>query len=155
MEIASTRLLICPIQGVDSGMRTIYTMSQVRLCLVVRGFKTDELRITCRVNTRRPCVEDYVFPMFRANAIYEGTYLLGTSIARPLIAKRQIEIARECGADAVCHGATGEEEGLGHSCFHACARRACNSPVCALLNALNLKTEVKETRAEMHVLVAN
>ena len=53
-------------------------------------------------------VRDYVFPMFRANAIYEGTYLLGTSIARPLIAKRQIEIAAEVGADAVCHGATGK-----------------------------------------------
>jgi argininosuccinate synthase len=53
-------------------------------------------------------VRDYVFPMFRANALYEGTYLLGTSIARPLIAKRQIEIAREVGADAVCHGATGK-----------------------------------------------
>ncbi len=53
-------------------------------------------------------VRDYVFPMFRANAIYEGTYLLGTSIARPLIAKRQIEIAREVGADAVAHGATGK-----------------------------------------------
>jgi len=51
---------------------------------------------------------DYVFPMFRANAIYEGTYLLGTSIARPLIAKRQIEIAHEVGADAVSHGATGK-----------------------------------------------
>ncbi len=53
-------------------------------------------------------VSDYVFPMFRANAIYEGTYLLGTSIARPLIAKRQIEIAAEVGADAVAHGATGK-----------------------------------------------
>ncbi|MEN3975145.1 argininosuccinate synthase [Emcibacter sp. SYSU 3D8] len=53
-------------------------------------------------------VRDYVFPMFRANAAYEGIYLLGTSIARPLIAKRQIEIAREVGADAVCHGATGK-----------------------------------------------
>ncbi len=51
---------------------------------------------------------DFVFPMFRANAIYEGEYLLGTSIARPLISKRQIEIARETGADAVCHGATGK-----------------------------------------------
>ena len=57
---------------------------------------------------REEFVRDYVFPMFRANAIYEGTYLLGTSIARPLIAKRQIEIAREVGADAVCHGATGK-----------------------------------------------
>ncbi len=53
-------------------------------------------------------VRDFVFPMFRANAVYEGTYLLGTSIARPLIAKRQVEIARETGADAVCHGATGK-----------------------------------------------
>ena len=57
---------------------------------------------------REEFVADYVFPMFRANAVYEGVYLLGTSIARPLIAKRQIEIARETGADAVCHGATGK-----------------------------------------------
>ena len=48
-------------------------------------------------------VKDYVFPMFRANTLYEGLYLLGTAIARPLIAKRQIEIAKEVGADAVCH----------------------------------------------------
>ncbi len=53
-------------------------------------------------------VRDYVFPMFRANALYEGQYLLGTAIARPLIARRQIEIARQVGADAVCHGATGK-----------------------------------------------
>jgi argininosuccinate synthase len=57
---------------------------------------------------REEFVRDYVFPMFRANALYEGVYLLGTSIARPLIAKRQIEIARQVGADAVCHGATGK-----------------------------------------------
>jgi argininosuccinate synthase len=57
---------------------------------------------------REEFVRDYVFPMFRANALYEGTYLLGTSIARPLIAKRQIEIAHETGADAVAHGATGK-----------------------------------------------
>ena len=57
---------------------------------------------------REEFVRDYVFPMFRANALYEGIYLLGTSIARPLISKRQIEIARETGADAVCHGATGK-----------------------------------------------
>ncbi|MDH5488546.1 MAG: argininosuccinate synthase [Rhodospirillaceae bacterium] len=57
---------------------------------------------------RETFVKDYVFPMFRANALYEGTYMLGTSIARPLIAKRQIEIAREVGADAVSHGATGK-----------------------------------------------
>jgi argininosuccinate synthase len=57
---------------------------------------------------REEFVADYVFPMFRANALYEGEYLLGTSIARPLISKRQIEIAKETGADAVCHGATGK-----------------------------------------------
>jgi len=57
---------------------------------------------------REEFVRDYVFPMFRANALYEGVYLLGTSIARPLIAKRQIEIAKETGADAVSHGATGK-----------------------------------------------
>ncbi|MEA3031232.1 MAG: argininosuccinate synthase [Sphingomonadales bacterium] len=57
---------------------------------------------------REEFVRDYVFPMFRANTLYEGQYLLGTSIARPLIAKRQIEIARAVGADAVCHGATGK-----------------------------------------------
>ena len=53
-------------------------------------------------------MRDYVFPMFRANAVYEGQYLLGTSIARPLIAKKQIEIAEKVGADAVSHGATGK-----------------------------------------------
>ena len=57
---------------------------------------------------REEFVRDFVFPMFRANAIYEGEYLLGTSIARPLIAKRQIEIARQTRADAVSHGATGK-----------------------------------------------
>ncbi len=59
-------------------------------------------------DVREDFVRDYVFPMFRANAVYEGVYLLGTSIARPLIAKRQIEIADMVGADAVCHGATGK-----------------------------------------------
>ena len=59
-------------------------------------------------NLQKEFVDNYVFPMFRANTIYEGKYLLGTAIARPLIAKRQIEIAREVGADAVAHGATGK-----------------------------------------------
>ncbi|MBM3583112.1 MAG: argininosuccinate synthase [Alphaproteobacteria bacterium] len=59
-------------------------------------------------DVREEFVRDFVFPMFRANALYEGVYLLGTSIARPLIAKRQIEIARRVGADAVAHGATGK-----------------------------------------------
>src|SRR4051812_35826207 len=57
---------------------------------------------------RESFVRDFVFPMFRANALYEGQYLLGTSIARPLIAQRQIEIAEQVGADAVAHGATGK-----------------------------------------------
>jgi argininosuccinate synthase len=57
---------------------------------------------------REEFVRDFVFPMFRANALYEGAYLLGTSIARPLIAKRLVEIARETGADAIAHGATGK-----------------------------------------------
>ncbi len=59
-------------------------------------------------NLQEEFVRDYIFPMFRANALYEGTYLLGTAIARPLIAKRQIEIAKIVGADTVAHGATGK-----------------------------------------------
>jgi argininosuccinate synthase len=69
------------------------------------GIKPENIFIK---DLREEFVSDYVFPMFRANALYEGVYLLGTSIARPLIAKAQIEIARQTGADAVCHGATGK-----------------------------------------------
>ncbi|WP_456380357.1 argininosuccinate synthase [Hydrogenimonas sp.] len=69
------------------------------------GIKPENIFIE---DLREEFVRDYVFPMFRANAIYEGEYLLGTSIARPLIAKRQIEIASLTGADAVSHGATGK-----------------------------------------------
>jgi argininosuccinate synthase len=69
------------------------------------GIKADNIFVE---DLREEFVRDYVFPMFRANTVYEGQYLLGTSIARPLIAKRQIEIARKVGADAVCHGATGK-----------------------------------------------
>ncbi len=69
------------------------------------GIKPENIYIEA---LREEFVRDFVFPMFRANAVYEGVYLLGTSIARPLISKRQIEIARETGADAVCHGATGK-----------------------------------------------
>jgi argininosuccinate synthase len=69
------------------------------------GIKAENVFIE---DLREEFVRDYVFPMFRANALYEGIYLLGTSIARPLIAKKQIEIARRTGADAVCHGATGK-----------------------------------------------
>ncbi|GJE26003.1 argininosuccinate synthase [Methylobacterium organophilum] len=69
------------------------------------GIKPENIFIE---DLREEFVRDYVFPMFRANAVYEGVYLLGTSIARPLIAKKQIEIAEKVGADAVCHGATGK-----------------------------------------------
>jgi argininosuccinate synthase len=69
------------------------------------GIKPENIFIE---DLREEFIRDYVFPMFRANALYEGVYLLGTSIARPLIAKKQIEIARRTGADAVCHGATGK-----------------------------------------------
>ncbi len=69
------------------------------------GVKAENIFIE---DVREEFVKDYVFPMFRANTVYEGQYLLGTSIARPLIAKRQIEIARKVGADAVSHGATGK-----------------------------------------------
>jgi argininosuccinate synthase len=69
------------------------------------GIKPENIFIE---DLREEFVRDYVFPMFRANALYEGQYLLGTSIARPLIAKKQIEIAERVGADAVAHGATGK-----------------------------------------------
>jgi len=69
------------------------------------GIKAENIFIE---DVREEFVRDYVFPMFRANAVYEGVYLLGTSIARPLIAKKQIEIAEKVGADAVAHGATGK-----------------------------------------------
>jgi argininosuccinate synthase len=69
------------------------------------GVKAEDIFID---DLREEFVRDFVWPMFRANTLYEGLYLLGTSIARPLIAKRQIEIANMVGADAVCHGATGK-----------------------------------------------
>src|SRR6266403_1795493 len=69
------------------------------------GIKPDNIFVE---DLREEFVRDYVYPMFRANAVYEGQYLLGTSIARPLIAKKQIEIAEKVGADAVAHGATGK-----------------------------------------------
>jgi argininosuccinate synthase len=72
---------------------------------VLLGIRPEHIFIE---DLREEFVRDYVFPMFRANALYEGLYLLGTSIARPLIAKKQIEIARRTGADAVAHGATGK-----------------------------------------------
>src|ERR1700712_5374618 len=72
---------------------------------LLMGVKPENIHVE---DLREEFVRDYVFPMFRANALYEGLYLLGTSIARPLIAKTQIDIARKVGADAVCHGATGK-----------------------------------------------
>ncbi len=72
---------------------------------LLMGVKPENIFIE---DLREEFVRDFVFPMFRANALYEGVYLLGTSIARPLIAKTQIDIARKVGADAVCHGATGK-----------------------------------------------
>jgi argininosuccinate synthase len=72
---------------------------------LLMGIKPENIFVD---DLREEFVRDFVFPMFRANTLYEGQYLLGTSIARPLIAKRQIEIARQVGADAVCHGATGK-----------------------------------------------
>jgi argininosuccinate synthase len=72
---------------------------------ITLGIKPENIFIE---DLREEFVRDFVFPMFRANAVYEGVYLLGTSIARPLIARKQIEIAEKVGADAVCHGATGK-----------------------------------------------
>jgi argininosuccinate synthase len=73
---------------------------------IMLGIKPENIFIE---DLREEFVRDFVFPMFRANAVYEGVYLLGTSIARPLISKAQIDIARKTGADAVCHGATGKD----------------------------------------------
>src|SRR3954451_4120083 len=80
-------------------------LSPARKKAEMAGVKPENIFID---DVREEFVRDFVFPMFRANALYEGQYLLGTSIARPLIAKRQIEIARQTGADAVAHGATGK-----------------------------------------------
>jgi argininosuccinate synthase len=80
-------------------------LSPARDKALMLGIKPENIFIE---DLREEFVRDYVFPMFRANTVYEGQYLLGTSIARPLIAKTQIDIARKVGADAVCHGATGK-----------------------------------------------
>jgi argininosuccinate synthase len=80
-------------------------LSPAREKALLLGIKKENIFVE---DLREEFVRDYVFPMFRANALYEGQYLLGTSIARPLIAKKQIEIARKVGADAVAHGATGK-----------------------------------------------
>src|SRR5438034_736855 len=80
-------------------------LEPARAKAILLGIKPENIFIE---DVREEFVRDYVFPMFRANAVYEGQYLLGTSIARPLIAKKQIEIAEKVGADAVSHGATGK-----------------------------------------------
>jgi len=80
-------------------------LEPARIKALELGVKEENIFI---LDVKEEFVKDYVFPMFRANAIYEGEYLLGTSIARPLIAKKQIEIAAKLGADAVAHGATGK-----------------------------------------------
>jgi argininosuccinate synthase len=80
-------------------------LAPARAKALALGIKSENIFIE---DLREEFVRDYVFPMFRANALYEGQYLLGTSIARPLIAKKQIEIAEKVGADAVAHGATGK-----------------------------------------------
>src|SRR3954469_17034780 len=80
-------------------------LEPARAKALLMGVKPEHIFID---DLRDEFVRDYVFPMMRANALYEGLYLLGTSIARPLIAKRQIEIAKQVGADAVSHGATGK-----------------------------------------------
>jgi argininosuccinate synthase len=80
-------------------------LSPARKKAELMGIKPENIFIE---DVREEFVRDFVFPMFRANAVYEGQYLLGTSIARPLIAKRLVEIARETGADAIAHGATGK-----------------------------------------------
>ena len=80
-------------------------LSPARKKAELMGIKPENIYIE---DVREEFVRDFVFPMFRANAVYEGQYLLGTSIARPLIAKRLVEIAKETGADAIAHGATGK-----------------------------------------------
>ena len=90
--------------GQDStGENTNTELEQARQKAQMLGIK--EIYVE---DLRETFARDYVFPMLRANALYEGVYLLGTAIARPLIAKRQVEIAAQSGADAVCHGATGK-----------------------------------------------
>src|SRR5712675_465684 len=79
-------------------------LEPARAKALLLGIKPENIFIE---DLREEFVRDYVFPMFRANALFEGQYLLGTSIARPLIARKQIEIAEKVGADAVAHGATG------------------------------------------------
>jgi len=113
-DVSSCRSLRTEMAAADYGCEVVtFTadlgqgeeLAPARAKALLLGIKADNIFIE---DLREEFVRDYVFPMFRANALYEGQYLLGTSIARPLIAKKQIEIAERVGADAVAHGATGK-----------------------------------------------
>src|ERR1051325_11343035 len=93
----------CAVVTFTADLRQGEELEPVRGKAQMAGVKPEHIFID---DLREEFVRDYIYPMMRANALYEGLYLLGTSIARPLIAKRQIEIARQVGADAVSHGAT-------------------------------------------------
>src|SRR3974390_2612443 len=95
----------CEVVTFSAGLGQGEELEPARKKALQFGVKPENIFID---DLREEFVRDFVFPMFRANALYEGVYLLGTSIARPLIAKRQIEIAIKTGADAVAHGATGK-----------------------------------------------
>jgi argininosuccinate synthase len=95
----------CEVVTFTADLGQCEELEPARAKALLMGIKPEHIFID---DLREEFVRDYVFPMMRANALYEGLYLLGTSIARPLIAKRQIEIARQVGADAVAHGATGK-----------------------------------------------
>src|SRR6201987_2015042 len=95
----------CEVVTFTAGLGQGEELEPARAKALLLGIKPENIFIE---DLREEFVREYVFPMFRANTVYEGQYLLGTSIARPLIAKRQIEIAEKVGADAVAHGATGK-----------------------------------------------
>src|SRR5476651_2055615 len=95
----------CEVVTFTADLGQVEELEPARQKALLLGIKPENIFVE---DLREEFVRDYVFPMFRANAVYEGQYLLGTSIARPLIAKKQIEIAEKVGADAVAHGATGK-----------------------------------------------
>src|ERR1043165_6351548 len=95
----------CEVVTFTADLGQVGELAPAREKALLLGIKEKNIFIE---DLREEFVRDYVFPMFRANAQYEGLYLLGTSIARPLIAKKQIEIAHKVRAEAVCHGATGK-----------------------------------------------
>src|SRR5437763_2325247 len=95
----------CEVVTFTADLGQVEELEPARQKALMLGIKPENIFIE---DVREEFVRDYVFPMFRANTLYEGQYLLGTSIARPLIAKRQIEIAEKVGADAVSHGSTGK-----------------------------------------------